>query len=105
MTPPYRPSGEKVPPPKKVQGEARGTVIVTLPADARLTVNGQPTRNTSAERRFITPPLPGEGTYLFRAEVERGGETIAREQRVVVRPGQETRVALDFASASIALAP
>jgi uncharacterized protein (TIGR03000 family) len=107
MPPAYRqPPGERVPPPKKVQAEDRATVVVNLPADARLTVGGRPTASTSAQRHFITPALPeGDSFYVLRAEIVRDGRTLTAEQRIAVRPGEETRVNFDFAPAGIALAP
>src|SRR5947209_1641445 len=60
--PGYRPpAGERVPPPKKTQAEQdRATIVVNLPADAKLTVGGQATSSTSAQRRFITPALESD---------------------------------------------
>jgi uncharacterized protein (TIGR03000 family) len=101
------PSGERVPPPKKTQAEDRGTIVVTLPAEARLTIGGRPTTSTSALRRFITPPLSAdrEAFYTMRAEILRDGQPVAIEQQVAVRPGQETRVSFDFAATAVASAP
>ena len=57
---------------------APATVAVTLPADAKLTFDGQATRSTSAHRLFITPPLE-EGKsfrYSVKAEFVRAGRII-----------------------------
>jgi uncharacterized protein (TIGR03000 family) len=86
-------------PPTGTPSAAResATIRVTLPADARLTVDGQPTQSTSAERLFLSPPLePGRDfRYTFRAEFLREGKTIAVQQDVIVRAGRETAVSLD----------
>jgi uncharacterized protein (TIGR03000 family) len=76
------------------------TVRVTLPADARLTIDGQTTQSTSAQRQFITPPLDAgkRYSYLFRASFVRPGQTITVEQVVFVRAGRETLVSLDAAA-------
>jgi uncharacterized protein (TIGR03000 family) len=73
------------------------TIRVTLPADARLTVDGQPTRSISAERLFLSPPLePGQDfRYTFRAEFLREGKTVTVQRDVIVRAGRETVVSLD----------
>jgi uncharacterized protein (TIGR03000 family) len=73
-------------------------VLVSLPADARLTVDGQATTSTTALRRFVTPPLPAgkEFEYTFRAEVVRGDVTYAMTRKVTVRAGQQTDVRLDL---------
>jgi uncharacterized protein (TIGR03000 family) len=114
MPPAYRTPAEKVPAPKKIpvpkktQAEPdRATIVVNLPADAKLTVGGKTTSSTSAQRRFITPPLESQGDsyYVFRAEIVRDGQAMAAERQVVVRPGQETRVTFDFAPMGVALGP
>jgi uncharacterized protein (TIGR03000 family) len=74
------------------------TVLVNLPADAKLTFNGWTSNNNSTTRRFRTPALePGEEfAYTIRAELVRDGQTVVQNHRVVVRAGQETRVNIDF---------
>jgi uncharacterized protein (TIGR03000 family) len=75
---------------------ASATLIVNLPADAKLTVDGVVTKSTSAVRRFSTPPLePGkEYGYTLRAEIPNDGPVEVVTKRVVVRAGQETRTTL-----------
>ncbi|MBA2227785.1 TIGR03000 domain-containing protein [Thermogemmata fonticola] len=72
----------------------RGTVVVRLPADARLFAENRQLRQTGAERTFITPPLPPEReyTYRFRVEYERQGETVSISRLVKVRPGETVQV-------------
>jgi uncharacterized protein (TIGR03000 family) len=74
------------------------TVLVNLPADARLTFNGWTSTNKSTTRRFRTPALePGqEYAYTLRAEIVRDGQTIVQNHEVVVRSGQQTRVDVTF---------
>jgi uncharacterized protein (TIGR03000 family) len=76
------------------------TVRVTLPDDARLTIDGQPTQSTSAQRLFVSPPLEAgkRYSYTFRASFVRAGKTITVEQVVYVRAGRETVVSLDVAA-------
>jgi uncharacterized protein (TIGR03000 family) len=54
----------------------QAAIVVTLPGDAKLTVDGNPTSSTGRVRRLQTPPLlPGrEYRYTLRAEVPRGGK-------------------------------
>jgi uncharacterized protein (TIGR03000 family) len=77
--------------------EAPATLVVSLPADAVLTIDGTPTTSTSAERVFRTPSLePGQDfEYTLEAKVVRGGEPKVIKQRVTVRAGQETTVRLE----------
>src|SRR5207237_2918889 len=75
-------------------GTNRATVIVRLPADAKLFAEGRLLTLTASERTFVTPPLQNgpEYSYTFRAEYARDGETIARSKTVAVKPGQTVTV-------------
>jgi uncharacterized protein (TIGR03000 family) len=81
---------------ESVQASARAVIVVNLPADARLTINGRSTSSTSATRVLASPQLPlGQSFYYtLRAEVVRDGQTLATTQRVTVRGGYQTRVTL-----------
>jgi uncharacterized protein (TIGR03000 family) len=84
-----------------VQGAAPATLIVHLPADARLTVDGKATRSTSDRRTFVTPPLEPGMTYhyLLEAQLDRQGEKVRASQNVEVRAGRESEVFLEFPAA------
>ena len=81
--------------------EKPATIRVTLPADATLTFDGQPTQSTSGDRLFQTPPLETGKVfhYTLRATVVRGDDTVSVERQVAVRAGQETDVTLPGAAA------
>jgi uncharacterized protein (TIGR03000 family) len=84
--------------------EAPATILVTLPAEAKLTVDGAPTTSTSSERRLVSPTLqPGrEYYYTLTAEISRDGQAPIRQtQRITVRAGEETRVPFTFASTAV----
>lgn len=78
-------------------GEAQVTLVVNLPEDARLLVDGQPTRSTSATRVFTSPPVRRgvDFQYTLQAEVDRDGKTYSVTKQVIVRAGQERQVTLD----------
>jgi uncharacterized protein (TIGR03000 family) len=84
--------------------EAPVTLVVTLPADARLIVDDKPTVSTSDVRVFTTPPLPvgKDFHYTLRAEVNRDGRTQSVTQEVTVRGGEEARVTLDVPAMMVA---
>ena len=75
------------------QGNA-ARIVVHLPADATLTIDGQPTQSRSDTRVFVSPPLePGRTfTYTLRAEMNRDGRTVTDRKTVEVRAGQTTEV-------------
>jgi len=98
------PAPEKVGPPQKTEGPAASTILVNLPADARLSVDGAKTTSTSSTRTLVTPDLePGyDYVYTLQANVVRDGQTVTQSQRVTVRAGEQTRVSFDFATTGVA---
>jgi uncharacterized protein (TIGR03000 family) len=80
----------------------RGTVIVTLPPDAKLFAEGRPLSQTAGERKFVTPPLPSdrEAVYTFRVEYVRDGRVLSESQKIQVRAGGA--VSVDFADLTTA---
>jgi uncharacterized protein (TIGR03000 family) len=82
-------------------------IHVALPADATLTIDGLPTKSTSASRWFVTPPLAAGKSFAYnlKAEFVREGKTITVEEKVWVRAGRETDVFLDVAGLAAARSP
>jgi uncharacterized protein (TIGR03000 family) len=101
---PKKMEGEPVPPPKKTSLNAPATIVVSLPADARLFVDGAPTTSTSERRALISPVLEFGSTYVYtvRAEVVRDGRTVEQTQQVTVRSGEATPVRFDFSTEAVA---
>jgi uncharacterized protein (TIGR03000 family) len=105
------PEGKKPEPVKKPMGDKKesmlptpATLIVSLPAEARLTVDGAATQSTSSTRVFASPALEQGKDYHYnlKAELVRDGRTLAATKSVTVRAGDETRVSLDFPDESLA---
>lgn len=78
---------------KPISDNTTARVVVELPGDAKLFVDGRATKTTSETRVFRTPTLePGQAYfYELRAEVDRGGQIISQSRRIVVRPGETVR--------------
>lgn len=72
------------------------TLVVTLPADAKLKIDDYQTVSTSGTRVFTTPALAlgKDYSYTLKAEVVRDGKTQSVEQIVKVRAGETTPVTL-----------
>jgi uncharacterized protein (TIGR03000 family) len=83
---------------------APATILVNLPADATLTIDGEATTSTSSSRVFVSPTLqPGrEYHYTLKAEVKRDGKPVSVEERVAVRAGETTPVTLTLPATSVA---
>jgi uncharacterized protein (TIGR03000 family) len=79
-------------------GDAPATLVVHLPADAKLMIEGSPTISTQNVRTFISPSLqPGKDyQYTLRAEVMRDGKKVERTKDVNVRAGQQSEVTIDL---------
>jgi uncharacterized protein (TIGR03000 family) len=79
--------------PKKASTSA--TIIVELPVDAKLKFDGAATTSTEAVRRFSTPELDPASAYSYTltAEIVRDGKTLSVSREVVVRAGEESRIA------------
>jgi len=82
------------------RGPAAATIIVSLPAGATLTVDGNATTSTSATRTLVTPALELGNTYVYNLRAELDGEVV--NQTVTVRGGQTTQAQFSFASQGVA---
>lgn len=80
--------------------ENKATLIVTLPADAKLTIEGTPTTATSGRRVFLSPPLEAGKEYVYnlKAEAMINGKPTEVTRAVTVRANESTNVDLQFAA-------
>jgi uncharacterized protein (TIGR03000 family) len=75
----------------KYEQQASAWLVVHLPADATLTVDGHATTSTSATRTFRTPELPVGQTFGYTVQIRTStGEVMS--QQVTVRGGQQTTI-------------
>jgi uncharacterized protein (TIGR03000 family) len=107
MMAPAAPAGEpikKMPAQKTTSANAAATIVVELPADATLSVDGAATSSTSAVRVLVSPELPAgkEFHYTLTAQVVRDGKPVQVEHTVAVRAGEESRVSLSLPVATVA---
>lgn len=80
---------------KKVSLDKPAKIIVKLPADAKLFVDGQTTKTSDKDvREFVTPDLQAgiEYKYVMKAEVTRDGVPITETRHVVIRSGDDLKV-------------
>jgi uncharacterized protein (TIGR03000 family) len=76
---------------KKSEEQTRAKVRIEIPADAKLFVDGQLMKTSSAVRMFKTPVLEPNQTYFYelKAEVIRNSQTFTEVQQLVVRAGEQ----------------
>jgi uncharacterized protein (TIGR03000 family) len=86
-----------------VPSPAPATLVVDLPADAVLTIDGERTTSTSGERVFRTPALEQgrEFEYTLEARVIRDGKEKVMRQRATVRAGEQTTVRLGLPATAV----
>lgn len=102
---PVRPKAvEEVKPPEKKSGslpplpsDTKAAVVVKVPAGAKVYIDGNLMKSTSAERTFTSPPLePGESYYYtLRVVTEKDGKEVEDVRRVSVRAGEVSRLSFD----------
>jgi uncharacterized protein (TIGR03000 family) len=89
---------ELPPPPPTPESEAppQATIRMTVPADARVFVDGRETASTGVERRFAARDLRDGHAYAYRLRVEfdRDGEKVVENRLVPVKAGDA--VELEF---------
>jgi uncharacterized protein (TIGR03000 family) len=107
-TPPAIPGGTETPPPPPADtGVPGGTtylqrdavlISVNVPAEAKIFVNGNPTRSTGISRQYISRGLTGgrQYTYELRAEMEINGQTVSDTQVVQLAAGERRQVAFNL---------
>ena len=69
---------------------------MSLPADAKLSIDDHATTSTSAQRSFVSPALQRgqEYHYTLTAEVTVDNKPIVFSERISVKAGESTRVTL-----------
>jgi uncharacterized protein (TIGR03000 family) len=80
-----------------VRGDAAAapcTVEIHLPDGAEVWIDGEPTKQTGAQRTFVTPALHGglEYSYSVRARWETDGQVVEQSRSVDVRAGDHVAI-------------
>jgi uncharacterized protein (TIGR03000 family) len=82
------------------QSAAPATIVVSLPAEAKLSIDGNSTTSTSERRVFVSPTLEAGQEYYYTLKAELNGQV--KEERVTVKAGQEVTVKIEIPAASVA---
>ncbi len=75
-----------------------GYLLVSVPADAKVFVNGRSTSSTGAERQYVSRGLENGQRYSYevRAEVVRDGKTVSETKVAQLSGGSQTSVSFTF---------
>jgi uncharacterized protein (TIGR03000 family) len=87
------------------QAPVKTTLILRVPADAKVFLAGRETASTGEIREFATTKL-AEGAnwaqYPVRVEVQRDGRTLTHEQTVSLAAGESREVSIDVGATELA---
>jgi len=77
--------------------ESPARLVVTLPADAKLTIADEATQSDGSRRVFVSPPLKPDRSYsyMLKAEFVREGKTVSITKKAGVASGKETLVSFE----------
>jgi len=92
-------------PAKEANGKVtKATIVVTLPADAKLYFEGKQTTMSSNKRQFFSPELkPGiDYNYTVKCEIVRNGKAETKTETVSVRAGKVSKISFDFPMTAVA---
>jgi uncharacterized protein (TIGR03000 family) len=83
---------------------APATIIVNVPADAQLKVDGVATTSTSARRVFVSPALENgkQFTYTLQAEFSVEGKPVVLSKDVRIQAGATVEVSLSSDDLAVA---
>lgn len=83
---------------KTTDTSTSATLVVNLPADASLTIDGNATKATSTRRIFVSPALEQGKQYYYtlKAKAMRNGKEEVITKRVDVAAGRTINVQLDL---------
>lgn len=79
---------------------------VNVPANAKVTLAGNPTSADGSSRVFRTKQLkPGQAwnNYVVSVSIDRDGRTVTKQKSITLRAGSQPELTFDFAEESLAM--
>ncbi len=85
-------------PPQANARDGSVTIAIQVPAEAKVFINGVATSSTGEDRVYVSNGLAHGKRYRYtvRAELERDGTTVVKEESVVLTSGGRSQLALNF---------
>ncbi len=85
--------------------KAPATIVVTLPADAKLEIDGNSTKSTGAKREFESPPLPVGKEFYYTFKVTYLAHAVTHEVKIKANETTKVDFTKDYAGAIMADPP
>ncbi len=85
---------------RSMDGAQTALLNVSVPAEAKVFVNGAETTSTGAQRQFVSRGLQAGNKYAYeiRAEFTRDGQTVTETKTINIGPGQQASLAFNMDS-------
>ena len=82
---------------RSMNGSETAMLNVSVPADAKIFVNGAATTSTGSDRQFVSRGLAAGNKYAYevRAEYEQDGKTVTQTKTVTLAPGEFANLAFN----------
>jgi uncharacterized protein (TIGR03000 family) len=92
--------GAGTPPGTTYQLQDAGYLLVSVPEDAKVFVNGRATTSTGSERQYVSRGLESGQRYSYevRAEVIRDGKTVSETQTAQLIAGSQASLTFKFSA-------
>jgi uncharacterized protein (TIGR03000 family) len=83
---------------RSLNGSEAALLNVSVPADAKVFVNGAETTSTGGQRQFVSRGLSTGNKYSYevRAEIEQDGKTVTETKTVTLGAGEQAGLAFNF---------
>jgi uncharacterized protein (TIGR03000 family) len=83
---------------RSLDGAQTALLSVSVPAEAKIYINGTATTSTGSERQYISRGLNAGNRYEYevRAEMTRDGQTITETKNVALAAGQQINLSFNF---------
>lgn len=83
---------------RSLGGSQVALMNVSVPAEAKVFVNGSATTSTGAQRQYVSRGLEAGNRYAYevRAEIVRDGQTITETKNVTLGPGEQASLAFNL---------
>jgi uncharacterized protein (TIGR03000 family) len=83
---------------RSLDGSQTALLSVSVPAEAKIFINGTATTSSGSERQYVSRGLSNGNRYDYevRAEITRDGQTVTETKNITLTAGQQVNVSFNF---------